>query len=773
MASRWGALLAVLILDVAVAAGCALWPLWPAKRSSGSRLEDLGWSGEACNGNADIGILAIIRCLLFVGIWVCSSRWYGAKHNDRVRVALWTIGYTFMSLLSVKMIVVASCGAESRWPEMGSGRAGLVMIFIPLVLGLLFVHMECTRLEGILKPLVEKSADLEAGVTAPLLGDHKKSEEEDVKSQNLFQELVRLARPDAAIMWVALVCGMAAAVLSGLIPMYAGQAIDYAAIDSNRSMFTKAMVLLVLAAVGNSILVTGRGGLFSLLGYKLSVRIRHQLLASLLRQEIAFYDVTGSGSLSSRLQGDTTSVSQAISLNVNVLARALMQMLVVLFLMAKTSWRLTVITLVVVPVGAVVTQAFGARYEELQKSILTELAKVNSSAEEALAAITTIRAHAAEASTEAFYVQGLARVFKLQVTQTLVYCGYICFCALAPNATLIGVLFLGGHLVLEGVLSAGELVSFILYMQTFADGFQSLGYGAASISNARGSVAKVAELIHRKPQIEEAGHYKADHFDGHVELRSVSHSYPTRPDSNVLEDLSVEMRPGEVVALVGPSGGGKSTIMKLLQRFYIPQSGRVLFDGRDISDFEQHWLKRNVGVVGQEPSLFDRTIRRNVIFGMEPEDGMEPPTQEQIEEACRMANAHDFISGLPDGYDTVCGENGVQLSGGQKQRIAIARALVRNPKVLMLDEATSALDAESEALVQEALERCQKNRTVLVVAHRLSTIKGADRIVVVKGGRLVETGTHTELLAKSGIYASLVRRQMQGMGSSLSLASEG
>ncbi len=321
-------------------------------------------------------------------------------------------------------------------------------------------------------------------------------------------------------------------------------------------------------------------------------------------------------------------------------------------------------------------------------------------------------------------------------------------------------------------MSPGDLVSFMLYQQSLTGSFQQLGDVFSSLAGAIGAADKVVELIERRPAFIETGAAKPDRgLEGRIELRDVTFAYPARMQTKVLDGFSLHVAPGEVVALVGPSGGGKSSIVKLIERQYLPQQGQILIDGRDIGEYDKKWLRRRIGLVGQEPTLFARTIRRNIIYGLEEADGLsedEVPTQHQIEEAARLANAHDFIMSLPKGYDTYCGERGTALSGGQKQRLAIARALVRRPATLLLDEATSALDSNSEAMVQEALEHAMAGRSVIVIAHRLSTIQNADRICVVQKGRIVEQGTHEELLAAGGVYEGLVARQLRRADSSLS-----
>ncbi|KAK9850970.1 hypothetical protein WJX84_004301 [Apatococcus fuscideae] len=337
------------------------------------------------------------------------------------------------------------------------------------------------------------------------------------------------------------------------------------------------------------------------------------------------------------------------------------------------------------------------------------------------------------------------------MTEALAYALYMTISTFLPNVTTAVVLFYGGNLVLDGSMSAGSLVSFMLYQQSLSSAFQTCSSVFSALSAAVGAADK---------------------------LDNVCFSYPGRKDTQVLNSFSMTIQPGEVVALVGPSGGGKSSIVKLLERYYLPSSGSVLIDGRDAGVYHSRWLRRKIALVSQEPVLYARSIRRNICYGLEAEDGVpadQQPSAEDVEQAARLANAHEFISAMPDGYDSDCGERGISLSGGQKQRIAIARALVRQPQVLLLDEATSALDAESESRVQEALDRLMKSHTVLVIAHRLSTIQSADRIVVVSKGTVAEEGTHDQLIEDNAMYSALVRRQMQKSKSTASIggASDG
>jgi ATP-binding cassette subfamily B protein len=315
------------------------------------------------------------------------------------------------------------------------------------------------------------------------------------------------------------------------------------------------------------------------------------------------------------------------------------------------------------------------------------------------------------------------------------------------------VFWYGARMVAADEMTAGNLISFLFYTMQMAFGLSALAELWTDVQRAAGAAERVFELLHREPAIAPTGGRTLEHVQGAVRFEHVTFAYPGRPDVTVLKDFSLELEPGEVVALVGPSGAGKSTIASMLYRLYDPLEGRLTLDGSPYPELDAEWLRRQVGVVAQEPLLFSTSIADNIRYGR-PE-----ATDEEVEAAARLANAHGFISSFPEGYQTLVGERGIQLSGGQKQRVAIARAVLKNPRILILDEATSALDAESEHLVREALERLMKGRTTLVIAHRLSTVKDADRVVVLESGAVVQSGTHAELVGEEGLYRRLVERQ--------------
>jgi ATP-binding cassette subfamily B protein len=326
----------------------------------------------------------------------------------------------------------------------------------------------------------------------------------------------------------------------------------------------------------------------------------------------------------------------------------------------------------------------------------------------------------------------------------------------ASYAAAALVFWYGGRLVLQGQMTVGQLTSFLIYTLIVAFSMGGLADLWADFMRATGAAERVFELLDRVPAIPPSGGAQPAVARGAVALAGVHFAYPTRPDMVVLASVDLTIAAGEVVALVGSSGAGKSTVAALLLRFYDPQGGEVLFDGHDVRTLDPRWLRAHIGTVAQEPILFSTTVAENIRYGRPG------ASDADVEDAARAANAHSFVTGFPERYQTLVGERGVQLSGGQKQRVAIARALLKDPRVLVLDEATSALDAESEHLVREALERLMRGRTTLIIAHRLSTVKGADRVVVLDGGRIVQSGPHNRLVDEDGLYRRLVERQFTG-----------
>lgn len=750
----------------------------------------------------------------------------------KARVGVRVVGPMAQLCYLGKAVAVAVLGGSNPWPGQSPGDCGLALQLLAagcsVVLGFVehysakaalagweHAREEAQQQEALLADVSGEGAgqrtDASGGLTEPLLGrmngahggagtqdgmapvgggsskrtsgsSGSSGAAENVKADTLKKEaehqttimdLVRLSGPDVHITSVAFAAGTLAALAQASVPYFTGKIVDAASIDPDPQAFRQYTVRLVEAAALCAVFSGIRGGLFTISMTRLNVRLRKRLFASLMSQEVGFYDTTKTGDVTSRLAADTTTVSDQISLNLNVMLRSMTQAVMVLCFMLDASWRLTIVTFVLVPMIVGITKVYGGFYRKLSKKVQSALAEANGVAEEAISSMTTVKAHAAEQGACAAYAAKLAEYFALLTKEALAYAAYASAYTFLPSAVSAVVLFYGGTLVLHGHMSAGALVSFMLYQSSLLGAFQNMADVFSALTAAVGAADKVMELMQRKPKIASDGTLSPLTFAGHIMLREVVFRYPARPDTRVLQGLSLQVQPGEVVALVGPSGGGKSSIVKLLQRFFTPVSGQVLLDGRDIGCYSTRWLKRRMAIVSQEPVLYARSVRRNICFGLEAEDGLPPeeqPSKEEVEEAAKRANAHEFISAWPEGYETECGEKGVQCSGGQKQRIAIARALVRQPTILLLDEATSALDADSEAVVQEALDRTMAHRTVLVIAHRLSTIQNADRILVIQGGCVAESGRHEELLEEGGTYAALVRRQLARSSSTASFA---
>uniref|UniRef100_A0A8C7DEY0 ABC-type oligopeptide transporter ABCB9 n=1 Tax=Oncorhynchus kisutch TaxID=8019 RepID=A0A8C7DEY0_ONCKI len=498
----------------------------------------------------------------------------------------------------------------------------------------------------------------------------------------------------AGLLSVAFLFLLISAVCEAFIPYYTGQAIDGIVIHKSMEYFTKPLITLTVLALVSSIAIGVRGGLFNLTFARLNLRLRNLLFRSLMRQEVGFFDSNHTGDITSRLTSDTTQVSDLISQNVNMFLRSMVKGIGFFIFMFGMSWKLTLVTIMGFPFIAVISNVYGEYYKRLTKEVQTALAQANQVAEETVSSMKTVRSFANEEQEADSYYGRLHVMFQLNKKQALAYALYMWSSCISELVLQVAILFYGGHLVITEQMSGGTLISFVIY---------------------------------------------------ELEL------------GECLESVSFTLRPGEVTALVGPSGSGKSSCVGLLENFYAPQQGQVLLDGRPVHTYQHGFLHSRVALVGQEPVLFARSVEQNITYGL-----TDIP-MEAVVQAATKANAHDFITGLTNGYNTGVGEKGTQLSGGQKQRVAIARALIRNPHVLILDEATSALDAESEHVVQQALNNIMRQHTVLVIAHRLSTVERADNIIVINRGCVVEQGPHSQLMAKGGLYCKLVQRQVLGI----------
>ncbi|KAH8265120.1 hypothetical protein KR026_010560, partial [Drosophila bipectinata] len=496
--------------------------------------------------------------------------------------------------------------------------------------------------------------------------------------------------------------------------------------------------------------------LLSRVGEQMAARMRQDLFKQIVVQDIAFFDENRTGELVNRLTADVQDFKASFKQFVAQGLRSTAQLIGGGISLLMISPHMAVIALVSVPCVVMVMSYMGKKLRSLSKNSQAQSERATGVCEEALSNIRTVRSSACEYREMQLFETETNEAARL--AQELGY-GIAIFQGLTNfflNTLVLSTLFMGGHMISTDSLTPGALMAFLVASQGVQ---RSLAQGSILLGTMiRGMSAgsRVFEFLSLQPQVELLRGYviPQERLHGEIRFENVSFAYPMRPEQVVLKDFSLVLRPGQTVALVGASGSGKSTIAALVERFYEPTSGNIKIDGYKLSDISPYWLRANVlGFIEQQPVLFGTSILENIRYG-KPDAGVE-----DVYAASRLSQSHDFVTALPDGYDTHVGERGTQLSGGQRQRIAIARALLKNPRVLILDEATSALDATSEAEVQKALDTVVQNRTTLVIAHRLSTIRNADLIVVMDQGRVVETGKHDELMAKRGLYFELVRQQ--------------
>ncbi|XP_057252054.1 ABC transporter B family member 26, chloroplastic isoform X2 [Beta vulgaris subsp. vulgaris] len=500
-----------------------------------------------------------------------------------------------------------------------------------------------------------------------------------------------------------------------------------------------------------------RGGCFSIANMILVKRMRETLYSSLMLQDISFFDATTVGDLTSRLGADCQQVSRVIGNDLNLISRNILQGTGALIYLLILSWPLGLCTLAICITLSSIMVIYGQYQKKAAKLTQEFTASANEVSQETLSLMRTVRVYGTELQELGRYEVWLERLAGISLRQSAAYGLWnVSFNTLYHSTQIIAVL-IGGMSILSGHLSAEQLTKFLLYSEWLIYSTWWIGDNVSSLMQSVGASEKVFQLMDLLPseQFISEG-LKLQKLTGHIDFVNVSFSYPTRTEVPVVQDITISMHPNEVIAIVGLSGSGKSTIVNLLLRLYEPTGGEILIDGSPLKNLDTQWFRERIGYVGQEPRLFRTDISSNIRYGCPRE-----VTHEDVEWAAKQAFAHDFISSLPNGYNTIVDDD--LLSGGQKQRIAIARAVLRDPTILILDEATSALDAESEHNIKGVLRAVkndtQSRRTVIVIAHRLSTIQAADRIVVMNGGKIVEMGSHKELLLKDGLYARLTRRQ--------------
>jgi ATP-binding cassette subfamily B protein len=568
-----------------------------------------------------------------------------------------------------------------------------------------------------------------------------------------LRRLLQLARPEWRLLAGGMVFLAVGSAMGLLYPQGLRVIIDGVLGGGRPALVDKAALFMVGVALLQGVAIASRAVLFGLAGERAVARLREKLFSGILDQEIGFFDQRRTGELTNRLSSDTTVLQSAVSANISMGLRNLAQALGGIAFLLWTSPILTALMLAIVPAVAVGAVSYGRRIRKLSREVQDALASASEVAEEAISGIRTVRSFAAEKSEASRYSEKVQHSYQLARKRAFAGATFMAAASFAGYAAAAAVFWYGGRLVVEGRMTVGGLTSFWVYTLIVAFSLGALADLWADFMRALGAAERVFELIDRQPGMAVSGGLQLPQVRGAVALENVHFSYPSRADVKVIDGLTLRLDPGEVVAVVGPSGAGKSTISALIGRLYDPDQGRLLLDGRDLRELDTSFLRRQIGTVAQEPILFSTSIAENIRYGRPG------ASREEVESAARAANAHGFIGGFPQGYDTLVGERGVQLSGGQKQRVAIARAVLKDPRVLVLDEATSALDAESEHLVKEALDRLMEGRTTLIIAHRLSTVMGADRVLVLDGGRIVQSGAHADLVREEGLYRRLVERQ--------------
>lgn len=573
--------------------------------------------------------------------------------------------------------------------------------------------------------------------------------------------IFRYLRPHRLSMVLGFLLLLTTTGLALLFPGLLGQLVDAAKGNAaaQQQLFAdidKVAMTLFAVFLGQAVFGYFRIVIFNRVTTDMLNTLRTDTYEHLLRLPMIFFAKNRVGELNSRISADVSMVQEALTSNLAELVRQVITVAAGVVLLATVSWELTLTMLSVIPVVAIVAVFFGRFVTKLSKQVQDKIAETSVIVDETLQGIQNVKAFANERWEALRYGRVVGEVRLLALKSGRWQGAFVSFIILCMFGAIVLVIWRGVRLMALGEISTGELVTFIMYSIFIGASIGGLPEVINRMLKAIGASERLMDLQDEAPEpVSLAAKGEPLALQGAVRFEQVSFHYSTRADITVLQDVSFDVRPGERVALVGPSGAGKSTVASLALRFYDPVSGRVTIDGKDARDYDLTALRDRMAIVPQEVLLFGGTIRENIAYG-KPD-----APADTIEAAARKANAHEFITSFPQGYETVVGERGIQLSGGQRQRIAIARAVLKDPAILILDEATSALDSESERLVQDALDQLMKGRTSIVIAHRLSTVRDADRILVLDKGRVLESGTHDELIADvGGLYHSLSRLQL-------------
>jgi ATP-binding cassette, subfamily B, bacterial len=612
---------------------------------------------------------------------------------------------------------------------------------------------------------VERLDDEGGGTTRPdpLIGAASAGEAviEPAKGRAKLRPLIALwpyiARYRGRAM-LALIALTIAALTTLLVPVAVRRMIDFgltpkgiALINSYFSVMIAVVAVLALASASRYYLVMT-------IGERIVADLRRDVFAHLISLSPSFFDAARSGELISRLTADTTQIKSAVGASVSIALRNLMLFFGAAAMMVVTSPKLSGFVLLAIPLIVIPLVAFGRRVRRLSRGAQDTLADASAYASELVGAIRTVQAYTGERLANARFGNEVEQAYEAARISTQARAILTAVIIFIVFSSVVAILWVGSHDVLTGAITPGRLGQFVLYAAFAAAGLGQLSEVWGEVSAASGAAERLLEILHVKPEIAAPASPRAlpQPSRGDVTFEDVSFAYPARPDVRAIDRVSFAVKAGEKVAIVGPSGAGKSTLFHLLLRFYDPSSGTIAIDGVSVRQADPQAVRSHIALVPQESVVFAASAGENIRFGRPS------ATDAEVERAADLAHATEFIRRLPEGLAAPLGERGVTLSGGQRQRIAIARAILRDAPLLLLDEATSSLDAESETLVQTALEELMRHRTTLVIAHRLATVLSCDRILVLDQGRIVEQGTHASLVAANGLYARLARLQFQG-----------
>ena len=548
--------------------------------------------------------------------------------------------------------------------------------------------------------------------------------------------------------------------VSGLFPLYSSQCLDLLKEeDGHKKLYDKCIEFLIMSCI-YVILNFFISYLSTHIQQKVSVSVQKSLFQDLLSKDLDFFENKNTqGELFANIYGSFGTVIQYATFKPYVgFAQNLFKLVMVVWILWSTSPRLSLCIFITMPLVSFATKYVTNHSGRVAANARRRTANRHQIIAESITNIRLVKAFSTEDKCFEILGKNLEENAKSQTESSFISSILVAIITISEIIGNIAVLAFGGQMVIDGTLTIGELTMFKFYSKTFSGQSRQFSQFFLNLTNAGVEVSRVLDLVEYVPKINSRGGIKAENFEGQVEFKNVGFSYPARPDIEVLKNVSLSIQPGEVVAFVGQSGSGKSSIVSLLNRFFDPTKGEVLVDGKNLKAMDLQWFHQNVGYVAQEPTLMSGTIEQNIAYGVKEY------TPEQMRIVMEQGNVKEFVDQLPDGLRTEVGEKGVKLSGGQKQRVAIARALIKDPKILIFDEATSALDAESEHQVQKAIDglMLEGKRTVVVIAHRLSTIINSKKIYVIKQGEIHEVGTHQELMSKGGIYKELFERQVTG-----------